>query len=285
MITKIRYLLEAALLHALFFIFKLMPPERASNVGGWIGRTLGTRLAASRKAVRNLKRAMPDLDEDSQTRIISEMWDNLGRLIAEYSHLETISRDYTTIEGAEHLKPYIAGEKSAVFIGAHLANFEVPALCAYLQHDLAIDSTYRAPNNPYSHDILSSIRNLNGKLKAYPKSKTGGRSLMKAVKAGRNIGILIDQKYNEGVSVPFFGHDAMTNPVFVQLAQKYGCDIVPIRIIRDESCHFRFILGEPMAFKKDETVETLIKRAHILLEEWITEKPGQWLWLHRRWKD
>jgi len=198
MITKLRYLLEAALLHALFFVFKLMRPETASNIGGWIGRTIGVRLAASRKAKRNIERAMPDLDQVTHDKIIRDMWDNLGRLMAEYSHLETISRDYTKIEGAENLKPYIDGKKFAIFIGAHLANFEVPALCAHLQHGLAIDSTYRAPNNPHSHNILNNIRSLNGKLQAHSKSKTGGRSLMKAVKNGHNIGILIDQKYPNG---------------------------------------------------------------------------------------
>ena len=282
MITKLRYICEAALLYCLFFIFKLMPPEIASNIGGRIGRSIGPKLAASRKAKRNIERALPEADNDT---VIYDMWDNLGRLIAEYPHIESISRDYTKIEGVENLEPYIKGERSAIFIGAHLSNFEVPALCAYLQHGLAIDSTYRAPNNPYSHSILSKIRSLKGNLKAYSKSKIGGRALMKATKDGRNIGILIDQKYNEGVSVPFFGIEAMTNPVFVQLAQKYDCDLVPIRTIREDSCHFKFIVYPPMDFQKDETVESVIARSHVLLEEWIKEKPGQWLWLHRRWKD
>lgn len=282
---KLRYLFEAGLLHILLFIFGFFSPVTASNIGGWLGRAIGPKLAASRKAIRNLENAMPDLDGDQRSAIITDMWDNLGRLFAEYAHLERIAADFTVIEGLENLKPYIDGERSAIFIGAHLANFEVPPLCAFQQAGLAIDSTYRAPNNPYSHKLLNKIRSLDSYLKAFSKSKSGGRALMKAAKDGANIGILIDQKYNEGVSVPFFGRDAMTNPIFVQLAQKFGHDLVPIRIIREDSCHFRFIIEKPMTFEKDEALETVIKRANETLESWIKDKPGQWLWLHRRWKD
>ncbi len=283
--TQLRYLLEAALLHSLLFIFSLMSPIHASNIGGIIGRTIGARLGASRKAIRNLEKSMPEMDTGEQSNVIADMWENLGRLIAEYAHLETIARDYTIIEGLETLQPYIDGERSAIFIGAHLANFEVPALCAFTQTGLVIHSTYRAPNNPHSHALLNKIRSLDGKLKAFPKSKTGGRALMKAAREGGNIGILIDQKYNEGVSVPFLGREAMTNPVFVQLAQKFGHDLVPIRIIRETNCHFRFIIEKPLVFEKGEPVESVITKANARLEAWIKDKPGQWLWLHRRWKE
>ena len=283
--TKIRYLLEAGFLHFLFFIFKLLPVETTSNIGGWIGRNIGARLAASRKAERNLERAMPSLTTQQREQIILDMWDNLGRFMAEYPHLEKIARDYTTIEGAEYLTPYINAEKSAVFIGAHLANFEVAQASMFLQLGLPIDATYRAPNNPYSHTMLNKARTLDGQLNAHAKSQAGGRSLMKAVKGGSNVGIMIDQKYNEGLSVPFFGRNAMTNPVWVQLAQKYERDIIPVRVVRDDGPHLRVILYPPLEFEKDEPVENVMQRANIVLEEWIKEKPSQWLWLHRRWKD
>ena len=280
--TTLRYFLEAALLHILFFVFKLFSPKTASNIGGWIGRTIGSKLATSRKALRNIQNVLPEADHDAA---IAGMWDNLGRMIAEYPHIEEIAKNHTDIVGIENLQPYIDGKRSAIFIGGHFSNFEIPALCAYLQHGLAIDSTYRAPNNPHVHTLLSSIRSVDGKLQAYPKSKTGGRALMKAAKEKRNIGILIDQKYNEGVSIPFLGREAMTNPVFVQLAQKYGHDIVPIRTVREDGCRFTFHICEPITLGADESVESVITRSHILLEEWVREYPGQWLWLHRRWKD
>ena len=280
--TKVRYLIEAALLYTLFFFFKVLPPAIASNIGGWIGRTIGTRLAASRKAARNIEKALPECDQEI---VIREMWDNLGRLMAEYSHLETIGREHTIIEGADAVQDYIDGKKSGIFITAHMANFEVGSVALFTQLGLKLDATYRAPNNPYSDRLLNKTRTLNGRLLAHSKSQTGGRALMKAVKAGNNIGILIDQKYNEGINVPFFGRDAMTNPIFVQLAQKFDREIIPVRIIREDGCKFKVIIEEPLNIKKDETIESVIAKSHMVLEKWIKDKPGQWLWLHRRWKD
>ena len=83
---KIRYLCEALLLHILFLIFRLMPVDTASAIGGWLGRMIGPRLAASRKALRNLEHALPALNETEKRQIICKMWDNLGRVFAEYPH-------------------------------------------------------------------------------------------------------------------------------------------------------------------------------------------------------
>jgi KDO2-lipid IV(A) lauroyltransferase len=283
--TQIRYLLEAALLYLLFFFFKLMPAKTASNIGGWIGRNIGARLAASRKALRNIERTLPELDEEARAAITLEMWDNLGRLMAEYSHLEKIGREHTVIEGKKRIADYIDGKKRAVFITAHMANFEVGSVSLFTQLGLKLDATYRAPNNPYSDRLLYKVRTLGGRLSAHAKSQAGGRSMMKAIKDGHQLGILIDQKYNEGINVPFFGRDAMTNPVFVQMAQRFDLDIIPIRIVREDGCSFRVIVEQPLQFTKDEPLESVISKAHMVLEEWIREKPGQWLWLHRRWKD
>ncbi|MFK7839951.1 MAG: lysophospholipid acyltransferase family protein [Bdellovibrionales bacterium] len=281
----IRYLLESCLIYGLYFIFKLLPVTIASNIGGWIGRNIGAHLATGRKARRHLIRAIPDLDENRQNATLLGMWDNLGRYMVEYAHLETIARDYTVIENADLLDPYIQGEKSAIFIGAHLANFEVAQASMFLQCSLAIDATYRAPNNPYAHKLLNNVRTLGGKLGSHAKSQAGGRSMMKAVKGGQNVGIMIDQKYNEGINVPFFGHDAMTNPVWVQLAQKYEKDIVPVQVVRDDGVKLRVILHPPLPFEKDEAVEAIMLRANTMLEGWIRDNPSQWLWLHKRWKD
>ena len=283
--VKIRYLAEAGLLYILFFIFKCLPVKSTSDIGGWLGRNVGVRLAASRKAERNLARAMPDLSADEQKHVITAMWDNLGRFMAEYAHLEIIAQEHTVIENADILKDYIAGERSAIFIGAHLANFEVAQASMFLQLGLPIDATYRAPNNPYSHAMLNKARTLNGRLNAHAKSQAGGRSLMKAVKSGSNVGIMIDQKYNEGLSVLFFGREAMTNPVWVQLAQKYERDIIPVRVVREDGHNLRVILHPPLSCKKDEPLETVLQRANLMLEQWIKDKPSQWLWLHKRWKD
>lgn len=287
-LKTIRYACEAAFLYALFFFFGALPPETASNLGGWLGRNIGTRLAASRKARANIKLALPDVDQDTQNRIIKGMWENLGRVIAEYPHLERISHDYTSVEGTDILDQIAQHNLPAVFFGAHIANWEINGAASVTRFKRPIELTYRKPNNPWTAALLHKARTLNGRIKAHPKSRDSGRQIIQTLKDGGTLGILIDQKYNEGVEVAFFDAPAMTNPIFVQLCQKYRCPLIPVRTIREESCNFRLIAYPPLALFDSEgkalPVEDVIRQAHDILESWIREKPEQWLWLHRRWK-
>lgn len=283
---NIIYLLQALLLHLLMFFLKLLPLDTASNFGGWVGRTVGPRLGASRKAMKHLQQALPDLSEERRREIITEMWDNLGRVMAEYPHLEQIGRERVELIAPEIMEQLKNDGKPAILFTGHLGNWE----CAspyFLHHGLLVSPVYRAPNNPWVRGLLNKARSIKGQLPAYSKSKAGTRQLIKALKEGRHVGILIDQKYNEGIAVNFFGHKAMSSPAFVQLAQKFDCPLVPARMERLGGAHFRVSLYEPLTLTTHDGLplphENVIETAHSYLEDWIREKPGQWLWLHRRW--
>ncbi len=286
---KIRYFIEGSLLWLLFHFFRVLPPETASNIGGWIGRSIGPRLAVSRKARRHISYAMPEKTDEQQDIIIRGMWDNLGRVIAEYPHLEIIGRDYTEIVNIDRAKANFTPDHPAVFFGAHIANWEVNGIATLLQLNQPITLTYRAPNNPWSAKMLDKARTLDGRLTAYPKERKSARLILNAMKENKKIGVLIDQKFNEGIAVDFFGHPAMTNPVFVHFCQKYKCPLIPIRIQRVKGCKFRIIPHPPMklfdAKGEPRPVEDVLKEIHILIEAWIRDNPEQWIWLHRRWRD
>lgn len=285
---KTRYIIEALLLRILFVFFKCLPPQTASNVGGFIGRTIGPRMAASRKAYRHLQTALPEKDKNAQRVIIKGMWDNLGRVIAEYPHLKKLSTDYTEIHDLTGEQSALHSDGAAVFIGAHLANWEINCIASYTQLDLPITLTYREPNNPMVAKLLEKSRTLNGQLTALPKSRKSGKKLLQTLKNAKTLGILIDQKYNEGIEVPFFGHSAMTNPVFVQLCQRYKCPLIPVRCERIKGCHFK-LTAYPAIPTLDEQgkplpTQDVINAAHKHIEKWIRQRPEQWLWVHRRWK-
>ncbi len=285
---NIRYFLEAVLLYGLFVFFKTLPPKAASNIGGWIGRNIGYRLAASRKAYRHIGKAMPSLTNEQKNKIIRGMWDNLGRVIAEYPHLERISKDCTQIEDLGNLDKHISDNDPIIFIGAHLGNWEINGAATLTQLNHPIALTYRAPNNPWSARLLDKVRTLNHKLTAFPKSQKSGREIIRILKKNGSLGILIDQKYNEGVEANFFGRAVMTNPAFVQLCQKYKCRLIPVRNERIDECNFKLTsYPEINVFNDDGSVRAVmdvINEANALLEIWIRERPEQWLWLHNRWK-
>lgn len=280
MLKKIRYTLEAFVLFLFLIISKLLPVEWASELGGWIGRNIGPRLAASRKAITNIKLALPDKTEKEIQIIIKGMWDNLGRVMMEYPHLEKIGRDYTKIQGLDILERY--RDKPAILLSGHLANWESCPPTLFKQGQFNASPIYRAPNNPFSDKMLQWARTLGGKIKTIPKSRTGTRHIVKALSDGIFVGFVIDQKYNEGIAVDFFGYPAMTSPIFTQLAEKFKCPVIPIRIERTEKCNFKITIEEPLE-TQNKKPEEIIANMHMLLENWISEKPEQWLWLHRRW--
>lgn len=277
-----RYLSQAAVVYSLMSIFRILPVEHASNLGGWIGRNVASRFSVTRKAKRHIANSLHTDDIDT-SRIAMGMWDNLGRLFAEYPHLPELYMTKSELVGIENLGNLPTTPNApAIFFSGHLANWEISAP-SLRQQNIDVDLIYRAPNNPYVKTILDKCRSMDGTLRTYPKSSQGMRQVMTALKAGRRIGILIDQKYNPGIEVPFFGQPAMTSLAFIQLAKKFQCPLIPIQVERlDNTSKFRVTIHKPLDLSKDD--DTLITEAHNLLESWIKHAPANWLWLHKRWK-
>jgi KDO2-lipid IV(A) lauroyltransferase len=287
LLRRIRYAGEAAAVLTAFGLFGILSIDRASALGGWLGRNIGPHLGYSARARRNIKLAMPELTAGEAERIVVEMWDNLGRFLAEMPHLPRLdfSNPPSRVEilGLEHL-PSPDDTRGRIFFSAHLANWEVMgAVARHLGIDLAL--VYRAANNPWVERMLHNIRG--GEL--LPKGARGAREVVAALKAGRILGILVDQKMNDGIAIPFFGRPAMTAPAVIDLARKFGAPVQPVRIERLQGARFRVTLYPPMTFEPgpDRHADLISGMAQInsLLERWIRERPGQWLWLHRRWPE
>lgn len=279
---NIRYICEAALVWVLFAIFRAMPAKKASAIGGWIGRTLGPHLGASRKARENIRLALPEKTAAEQAQILFEMWDNLGRVMAEYPHLKSLVVDHTDVDGEDLLAPYRESNTAVIFIGAHAGNWELLHAYFNLRTRWPMACVYREPNNPYIARMLERCRNPDKGGKFIAKSQRGARDLVMAVKNGERIGILIDQKYNQGIPVPFFGRPAMTSSAFVMLSKKYNCPIVPLHVERTGPCRFRLTFEPPLNIDGLDEAQA-VAAAHTILEDWVRKRPGQWLWLHRRW--
>jgi KDO2-lipid IV(A) lauroyltransferase len=282
----IYYRIEAALAWLLFLMFRVLPVDWASNLGGFLGRTIGPRLGSSRRAIKHLKAALPDSNHD---QIILDHWENMGRVIAEYPHLESIAQKRVTIENPELLQAVFDKNQGGVLIAAHLGNWELNGAVMLLQFGKTLDLTYRAPNNPFVARMIENFRTLKGRLQAFPKSRDSGRKIMNTLKTKGYLGVLVDQKYNEGISIPFFGHPAMTNPIAFQLAQKYQCPLIPVQNIRTKGAHFKIIIHPPIETHQTDgsprPLEDMIQEMHLMLEGWIRDNPEQWIWMHRRWRN
>ncbi|MBM3584030.1 MAG: lauroyl acyltransferase [Alphaproteobacteria bacterium] len=280
-----RYGLEAALVAAGFALLSVLPCRTASALGGAIARLFGPRLPVSRVARRNLRRALPDLDEAGRATTVRAMWDNLGRTVAEYPFLSAIDTRAAdgpvVIDGLQHLEAARAAGTALVFVSAHYGNWEILPLAAG-QLGLPLHLVYRQANNPLIERLIQRRRAaVRGAY--HPKGAAAARELIRAVRAGEAIALLADQKMNDGVAVPFFGRPAMTAPAVAELALRYGLPVIPARVDREPQGRFRVTIEAPLA--GHDTVIGLLGAINARFEAWIRARPGHWLWLHRRWPD
>jgi len=282
---------QAALLRLVFALFGALPLDHASAVGGWIGRTIGPRLGVSRRARRNFDIALPDLTEPQRREIIRAMWDNLGRVAAEYPHLTEIRcfgpGARVEVLGTEHVDTARAANRPIMLVSGHFGNWEVGCLAA-LQYGLEVAQIYRAANNPAIEAIMLALRQGLG-VDPIAKGASGARRIIGAIRAGRTVAMLIDQKMNDGIPVPFFGRIAMTAPAAAELALRYDCAILPCRVERLNGARFRVTVSAalklPHSGDRHADIAATMAQLNRQLEAWVRDAPAQWFWLHRRWPE
>jgi Kdo2-lipid IVA lauroyltransferase/acyltransferase len=291
-VKKLRQWIEAAIVLSGYRLLGFLPKRVASDLGGAVARFLGPKLRVSERARRNLRRFLPELGEDGIERTVVEMWDNLGRTACEYPHLTRFSTFVPDADieilGAEHVDAAKQAGKPIVFFAAHLANWELPGLAA-ARHGTPVHLVYREANNRHVETLFREGRGAFAE-GLIPKGASGARLAMQALKAGKHLGMLLDQKMNDGIAVKFFGVDAMTAPALAALALRFDCAVLPVRAERlGRAPKFRVTVEAPMAIPRsgDRTADTLalMTAVNARMETWIRARPGQWLWLHRRWPE
>ena len=271
-------------------VARTMSIDRASAAGGFLGRVLGPWLWVSRVAERNLARAFPEMSVDERRRVVRGMWENLGRVAAEYAHLDKIQiygDDRVEVVGAENFARLRDDGVGGIFFSAHFGNWEIASMAA-IQKGMPITHIYRALNNPIIERMLRRSRSVIGG-SHHAKGAEGAKTLIRALAKGDHLGMVVDQKMNDGIRVPFFGRDAMTAPALAQLALKFRCPVVPTRVERLQGARFRLTIFPPMELPdtgdRQADVVEMMRCVNAVLESWIRARPEQWLWVHRRWPD
>ncbi|MDA1089439.1 MAG: lipid A biosynthesis lauroyl acyltransferase [Proteobacteria bacterium] len=274
-----------------YSLLRILPIDIASALGGWFGRAIGPHLGVSSRAVKNLSAAFPEKSRAEITAIIRGMWDNLGRVVAEYPHLSEINvyapDGRVETVGGENVDLMREDGEAGIFFSGHLGNWEIVSLGA-TQRGLPLDRVYREANNRlvewlYQHGRAA----VEGAL--IPKGAAGARLLLKSLKGGNHLGMLVDQKMNDGIPVAFFGRDVMTAPALAELALRYECPVVPARITRLKGARFRLTIFPPLDLVRsgDRQADVAANMAQVnaVIEQWVRDTPEQWLWLHNRWPE
>lgn len=287
---KFRYILEAGLFFFIIGIFRLLGVDRASAVGGLIGRAILYRTPVANRGRVNLIAAYPELPKNEIEKILREVCDNLGRTAAEYAHLDKFDfggpEARVELVGLERVAAARARGKGVICFSGHFANWELMAFAASRLFD-GEGEVYRPVNNPYVDKWLVAQRRTNGPVDQIPKGPGGTRRLFTLLRRGQIAALLVDQKTNEGVPVPYFGRDAMTTPAPAALALRLDCALVPASIERLGGARFRCRVHPEIDFTPsgdyDSDVVALTAQLTRKIEDIVRERPSQWLWIHRRW--
>ena len=267
-------------------LLRLLPFAWVSAAGGALLRLIGPLTSKHRVAETNLRTAFPDANDADIRRLPREHSDNPGRTFAEFSltdRMRAFEPDArVSVEGLEHYEANVP----AILISGHFANWEVMAT-VLTQSPHPVRVTYRKINNPLIDRRVREQREAYGTQFLVQKSThRGGRELFEALRSGESIAILNDQKFNTGLSLPFFGVPAMTAQGAVRLAMKTKRPVLPMSVTRDRArFHVRF--HPPLEWERvgerDADVEAGVRAINAFIEARIREAPAQWFWVHRRW--
>jgi KDO2-lipid IV(A) lauroyltransferase len=175
-----------------------------------------------------------------------------------------------------------------ILITAHTGNWEMMArMGPYFGARMAI--FYRASANPLVDQITVDLRNgiAGGYMGQFPKGAAGARAGIAFMQKPGVLGLLIDQKMNDGIAAPFFGHTAMTSSAAATLALRFNCPVIPAHCIRLGPARLRVIFDEPIfpqpTNDRHADIAALTAQMNAYVERWVREQPQDWLWLHRRW--
>ena len=269
----------------LFGVFKLIGFKNSSNIGFFLGKTLGPIFRSKLLIIKNLEKA--NIKGDFE-KIASNVLGNYGRIFAEYVHLKNFKNDklskYISIEGKEYLDQIKKNKKKVIFVSGHFNNFELMAM-QIEKEGINCAAIYRPLNNPYLNKVMEKIRKRDICKKQIKKGLTGTRELVKLIKEGVSIALMVDQRVREGEKVTFFNHLATSTTIPAQFIKKYECDLVPIYIERKNKFYFKMYVSKPIKISKNKSSFEITKFINQILEKMILKNIDQWIWTHDRWKN
>ena len=293
-IKAIEHWLVGYLALAILGLLRLLPPEKALNFADRTARRIGPLVGRHKVALNNLRLAYPEKSEEERQAIALDMWGNMARLAGEYLYLDRMF-DMTPRDGKPARVEVVGTDiflklreenKPHIFFTAHTGNFELLPVAAAL-YDLPLTALFRAPNNPHIAKYVFSTRAESmGELMA---SRAGAAfGLARVLERAGNIGVLVDQKFRKGVRTTFFDQPCNTSPLVAKLARQYDCDVYPARAIRLPDNRFRLEVYDKLELPRTEKgavdVNATCQLLNDVVEGWVREHPGQWMWFHKRWQ-
>ena len=288
---KLKHILEYLLFILLTRTLRLLSVDNSASLCSFIAKKIGPYLHVTKTARKNLKRVYGN--ETDIEKVINDLWDNYGRYIGEFPFINVLDSSEldkrVKVIGLEKVEAFKKANQPFILFLGHQANWDFVIRKIndiYPKFGIA----YRKANNPYVDREILKERENDQHITMIAKGPSGAKSIIKAIKSGASLAMLVDQKMNNGIEVPFFGFPAMTAPALARISLQYKYPIVPLQIVRiGKSSYFELILHDPLKPLIDKDIEkscyNIMLEINKILEQWIREKPEQWFWFHNRWKN
>ena len=285
--NKIKYFFQFLIVIIMFFIFKMLGLRLSSYLGGKIFQIIGPFFRSKKLIHQNIMKAFPNIDQKKMNEIISAMWDNYGRVFAEYMFIKkfriTNLNNNIIIEGREILDDIKKNNQKVIFISGHFSNFELMAM-QLEKTGIKIAAIYRPLNNIFLNKIMERIRKKYICKNQIKKGIGGLKNLLKFNKEGCSTALMIDQRVSEGSKLDFFNEKAFTTTIPAQLVKKFNIPVVPIFIERFDGIKFKMKVHKPISFSDNNSIDNITGQLNKVLERMILDNPNYWIWSHNRWK-
>jgi len=284
---QIKYFFQFLFVIFFFSLFKILGFKISSAIGGKLFEIIGPMFRSKKLIHSNIKRAIPDINLQDINKLTKLMWNNYGRVFAEYIFIKDFrsGKIDSTVEiiGQETLAEIKKINKPVVFISGHFSNFELMAM--HLEKaGIELSAIYRPLNNIFLNKIIEKIRK-NYICKNQIKKGIGGmKKLISLKKNNYSTALMIDQRVSEGIKADFFNQEALTTTIPAQLVKKFNIPVVPIFIERINGINFKITINKPLNFSKETSIKDITIELNQILEKMIISNPEQWIWSHNRWK-
>ena len=283
---KLIYFIEFIFINIFFFFFKLLGYKISSNLGFLIGKFFGPIFRSKSLIVENLKKSNISIKQN-YNEVASNVLGNYGRIFSEYPFLKSFRNgqlnNFIEINGKNYLENILKEKKRVVFISGHFNNFELMAM-QIEKVGIELSAIYRPLNNVFLNKTMEKIRTQYICKNQIKKGMAGTRQVIRNLKKGSSVALMIDQRVREGSKVKFFGNLATTTTIPAQLIKKYKCELVPIYIERKEKHYFKMHISKPIKVNTKKTTQEITLFLNTVLEKMILKNPDQWIWTHDRWK-
>ena len=283
---KIIYFIEFIFVYIFFIFFKLLGYRISSNFGFFIGKFFGPIFRSKKSIIENIKKSNIAIKKNHKD-IAGNVLGNYGRIFAEYPFLKNFRNgdlnNFIEINGKNYLEIIKKEKKSVVFVSGHFNNFELMAM-QIEKMGIELSAIYRPLNNTFLNKIMENIRTKYICKNQIKKGRAGTRQILKDLKKGNSVALMIDQRVREGSKVKFFGNLATTTSIPAQLIKKYKCELVPIYIERKDKYYFKMHISKPIKISSQKNTEDITLFLNTILEKMILKNVDQWIWTHNRWK-